>query len=218
MGTNEHLPRKPKGPRMSMPVFGTGEGKTYKRRWLFKFAGLMVALAVIMISYPLSTLGGDVFGIPTSNKVIEGQLSFPASPGTQPIRFTIRDGTMLTLIDERAGLKRTDLWQPSIDGSNLITFNQMRIIDGGKLANEAPSVRVPIGKGFDLSANDPIRLETFRVVTRSPPDIAAVNPQGASPQKIATVDGKTGGGLCCITCDGRTICASAVSTSCGSCE
>jgi hypothetical protein len=175
----------------------------------WKLVGFMMAL---MLS-GIASVSGVPFGIPISDRVVEGEITFPQQPEVAPVRFSLREGTLLTLADESTG--RTDGWALVFDSAGQPTFRPFQLLNEDTIRQTGKVFTVPLGKaalsaGYEISAS--------RVVIGYFPDLSIINPRGLDPEKLRTIYGKTGGGTCCVSCGSLTMCAGSVDMDCGSCS
>jgi len=181
-----------------------------------KFAGLMVAAAAAGVAcLPHSALG-DVFGVPVSDRVVEAEIAFPDHPELSPIRFTVREGAIFTIGNEATS--RRDGWAVLVDSAGKPTFRPFEIALNDAVRQSGSVMTIPLGQKVELHAGWSYELTAQRVFLGSFSDLPVINPRGVSPEKLAGIFGKTGGGSCCVTCGGLTLCATSVDMDCGSCS
>jgi len=185
-----------------------------KKKW--KLAGMLLAATLVGMTYATGVSFGDFFGVPKSDKVVEVEISFPGGEYPQPIKATVRDGTMLTIINEYTG--RTDTWAPYVGPDGTPVFRHFEVHPGDQLKQAGEAVRISQEKGQDYLVGWNLHLVNKGVSPGYFPDLQAINPRGVSPEKLAKVYGKTGGGMCCVSCGGLTICATSVDMDCGYCR
>ncbi|HTG32626.1 MAG TPA: hypothetical protein VLB76_06805 [Thermoanaerobaculia bacterium] len=181
-----------------------------------KLAGLMVVVTAAGVAcLPHSALG-DVFGVPVSDRVVEAEITFPDRPDLNPIGLTVREGAIFTIENEVTG--RRDGWAVLVDNAGRPTLRPFEIASNDAVKQSGPVLTIPVGQEVELHAGWSYELKPQRVFLGSFPDLRVINPRGVSPEKLAGIFGKTGGGTCCVTCGGLTICATSVEMDCGSCN
>jgi len=183
-------------------------------RW--KFAGMLFAMTLLGLTYAPNTSWGDLFGVPNSDKVISVEIWFPGNEYPQPIKATIRDGTMLTITNEYVG--RTDAWAPYVGPDGVPVFRHFEVRTGDRLVQVGKAIPISEGQPQDFPAGWNLRFVNKGVLLGSFPDLQVINPRGVAPEKLAKIYGKTGGGVCCVSCGGLTLCATSIDMDCGYCS
>lgn len=86
-----------------------------------------VGLALGLLLTP--AVGGEVFSVPTSNKLIEGELTLDGSG--EVVKFAVLEGAMLTVRDSETGLYHG--FTPHIvdDEALMVTFTAFEILEHG---------------------------------------------------------------------------------------
>jgi hypothetical protein len=183
---------------------------------------LSIAVMVFLsVSGSLGTLYAqdEAFMIPKSDHVIKGELELPDG---SKVKFAVRDGQWVTVEDRRAGYffgfsggidERTSV-------PNFLLYELTRVKDDTK-AREIPGglFNIPVGKSHRYPMAKNILLSVKGTEEWQFATAPLADPSQYSPSELKELFGspETGDGLCCLSCNQRTICASAVETSCGSC-
>ncbi|HEV7507766.1 MAG TPA: hypothetical protein VGS07_22975 [Thermoanaerobaculia bacterium] len=189
-------------------------------KWKWRLTGLAVAGLLVGLAAAPGLLSGEVFSIPISDRLLEGQISMPDKAEFPSIRFAAREGTMVTVTDSVTG--RIEGWIPILDGTGKPTLTPFQIVpygNGEKAKQVGPAIPVRLGSFEDFKIFDEVfRVEAQNVQLGSFPNLRLINPRGVSPDKLQKLYGKTGGGNCCVSCGSITVCATAVDLDCGSCS
>jgi len=172
--------------------------------------------------------GQDAFTVPRSNKVIYGQLAFPDG---SKVNFVTRDGMWVT-VEDRTGFYG---FQGIVVNEKTTNFNVHKIIRTVSPTGEVRSATeeiftprdIPVGASVryqvEESARHPQKAGSVRLRPTAVGEWAFALAPIEDPSQLPAMEllatyGVSGNGICCVTCNYRTICANSVTTSCGSCE
>ena len=171
---------------------------------------------------------GDAFTTPLSDRVIKFSITLPMppiseKPESKKIDVTVRDGTIITIRDERNNYAYG--FVPYLDKNNQVFMMAFEIGDapgGGdslkQLAepytlSQVVQTRIPTRQGNFLLNMESIDKWSF-------PTIRPLDPKKPRPRpsELEKIYGKSGGGSCCVSCGPLTVCATSVDMFCGSCD
>jgi hypothetical protein len=180
---------------------------------VFKANHLTLTLILTSLLLPASLSAQTAFGVPSGNRIIEVDLSYP----TDHARVEVREGELIRI--RFAGANAYAL-QPHFRGEagetvEFVVYEVASRPDGAERVREVQRFDVAPGLLGRAETNPPIdvRLEGVRVGTfkSTAPEI----PQEFGSGELRNMFGASG--VCCIYCKGVMICACSVQTSCGSC-
>ena len=163
----------------------------------------------------------NAFSVPVSDKVLEGQVQLPNGSHADVV---VRDGGMVTIRDERNGYMLGLAAKVDDPAKKTVGVRAFDIhADGeGQAAEEIPGTAMDgarIGRPHAVNAAGHEFEFQIQAIKQGifPPGIASSRAQGAAPDTLQRIFGASGGGTCCLTCSGFTVCASRVSMGCGVC-
>ncbi len=146
-------------------------------------------------------------------------------------KVEVRDGTMATVQDEKTGYMYGFVIAIGTS-SNQITVTSIAITDDGKHVTQfhgsdedsiTPGASLLITAKYTTAAKKELTLPfNLYLMDISPGQFPNVRPlrqplKSLSPDQLKTIFGKVGGGSCCVSCYGITVCAGRVDLDCGSC-
>jgi hypothetical protein len=181
-----------------------------RRAALCLFGALGATIACASVA-PL--FAADAFGVPISNQVVAGTIVLPDGDKAQ---FWAREGTLITVRNETSNswygfVARIKGNQPGF------TPYRLELSDGRTTLRQLG--KTSIGRDNKITTREgPFRLQVSQVSTGDFPDSLDPRTSQASPAELQARYGASGGGSCCVTCKGVTLCSSASITACGSCE
>jgi hypothetical protein len=185
----------------------------------WRVAGILLGVLLVGMALLPRVSSAEFFGVPKSDRVVAVEISFPQDNMPHPINVTVRDGTMLTIINEETG--RTDAWAPAIGPDGSPVFRHFQVFTdarGDHPKQEGKAERIPDSESQDFLAGWTYRLTNKGITLGSFPNLPAPKTGELSPGRLSKIYGKTGGGMCCVSCGGLTVCAASVDMDCGYCS
>lgn len=187
---------------------------------------ILLALAVILVvpALRVSAEDGTVTAfaglVPRSDRVIKGDLRFP--DGTTA-SFVTRDGTWVTVEDHRTGefYGFSGVIEKK-DSPNFVVYRIKRLdlesshVDQLTHPQSTPVVG-PRGPFVALGQSNGVAVRVTGIGEWSFATPAGLDPSQYTASELQ-VQYASGNGVCCVTCDSRTICANSVTTFCGNCS
>lgn len=172
---------------------------------------LVLLLAVFLL--PAAVSAQTAFGVPAGDRIIEVDLSYPSDHA----RVQVREGELIRI--RFAGASAYAL-QPHFRGEagdtvEFVVYEVEARPHGAERVRELQRFDVAPGLLGRAETHPPIdvRLEGVRMGT-----FASTAPEDSRELGAGELRRLFGAsGVCCIVCDGVTICACSVETSCGSC-
>ncbi len=180
----------------------------------------------------------DLLGAPRSNQVISGEVVLP---GGAKAKFEVRDGTFLTIenLKQNYFFGFTGTVNPGTGHANFVPWRITRMSEDEVKVTElgrseiynsesaSPLRDIPIGRArkFLLAQGTIIRVQDIKLGEFATPPIKGVELSSMSKEELQSIwdevqqdYGVFANGGCCVTCQGSTVCASSVSSSCGGCD
>lgn len=153
------------------------------------------------------------FGVPVSDRVIEGEISFAQG---EPFFFKVREGMMLTTREtgghaygfvpliQKTGDVEFAVYEltPAAVGERATEIGLLMVNGNGQAPAAAPTA-------------EPIDLLVYRISKANFEEEAVTDPSSEDPEDLRSEFELPS--TCCVTCNGRTVCACEVVTGCGSC-
>jgi hypothetical protein len=200
---------------------------------------LLCVLGMLMVLAKASMVSSDeVFSVPISDKVVEGVITLPEGlmnlpaeraqdPSAREVHFALREGTMVTVRDDKTGYAVG--WVVKLEkvaGQDQPTFRPFEIGPymtpqglGEKATQTGALATIALGNEQEFSTKLGLLLLASREIRDGNfPNMRLINPNGANPQRLQKLYGKSGGGTCCVSCGGITVCGSRVAMDCGECD
>jgi len=178
-----------------------------------KHASLVLFLLLAYLLLPASVSAQTAFGVPTGDRIIEVDLSYPSDHA----RVRVREGDLIRIRFDGGYAYALQPHFPSEGGETVefVVYEVETMPDGAEKVRERQRFDVAPGLLGQAETSPPIdvRLEGIRVGTfesRAPED-----PREMSAGELRNLFGASG--ICCIYCNGVMICACSVETKCGSC-
>ncbi len=197
-----------------------------------KLLFVRVGVFLMCLTLPTWAHAQEAFAIPRSDRFISGSLTLP---GNKTARFIVQDGTWVTV--ERKGegayfFAFTGRINDQTGDPNFIPFRLNR----GKTDSEKvdvieldqdprrspdfpdPARDIPIGESrvFRTARNIELEVIGTGVAKFSAPYISDASTY--DPEDLEKRFGYSNAAVCCVTCQGVTVCGSSVDTSCGGCS
>lgn len=186
-----------------------------------KRTALALGVLLAVVAWTASFSQAGVFLIPASDDVLVGQLQLP---GGDHADIAIRDGGMITVRMEREDRVYGFAAAVKDASKKHLHITPFRIFDEdqGPAIEEIETATInnaKLGISHSLKADDKEFKLAIRNVRkgRFPPQLAPSNAEGMAPENLERAFGCSGGGYCCVSCNGLTVCASRVSMGCGVC-
>lgn len=193
-------------------------------------------LALLLLLGAVSLARADqAFAIPTSDKVIKGVLTLPDGFKAQ---FVVRDGTWVTVEDTISPNRYFYAFDGIVDAPGKTNFrvyeikrsylSNMSINDKVTEQTDPPLPRhgqpvqrdIHVGRYVLFPSAQGIKLSVKGIeegIFTTPPISDPSRIPASELEKIYGA-GASGNGACCVSCGGRSVCATEVSTSCGACS
>ena len=210
--------------RGSWEVFGRVGSGSFFSAHCCEILFFLVALSAVITG----SLCGQVFSVPRSDEVAQLEITLPTGAKA---KVEVRDGTMATVQDEKTGYMYGFVIAIGTS-SNQITVTSIAITDDGKHVTQfhgsdedsiTPGASLLITAKYTTAAKKELTLPfNLYLMDISPGQFPNVRPlrqplKSLSPDQLKTIFGKVGGGSCCVSCYGITVCAGRVDLDCGSC-
>jgi hypothetical protein len=178
-----------------------------------------VAILVCTLSSHSPLLAGEPFMVPRSNRVIKGDLIFP--DGVK-FKVAIRDGSWVTVENrkDRYYFGFAGIISPKTARPNFLVYSLLRTSPEDTAATQiALPQDIPIGKTIRYPIARNIMLSIKGVEVWNFANAPIDDPSQYTELELKKLYGEGSlDALCCLPCDDRTVCASSVSNSCGSCS
>jgi hypothetical protein len=200
---------------------------------------MVAGISLMFLAIPAWTYAQGPFTIPRSDLTISGELTFPgkcvARSNEQPkvwidvpckARFTVRDGTWVTVENSQLGYFFGFIGQINeLTGKpNFIPYKltpnhaeELEKSDFDSKYMQDPARDIGIGQRVTFEKARGIKLlvtGTGESIFEAP---YITDASRYSEEDLKKEFGYTTSSSCCITCQGATVCATSVDTSCGSC-
>lgn len=189
---------------------------------------LLLAVVWILFTLPALASAQQAFTIPRSDRVIYGQLTLP---NKSIARFAVRDGTWVTVEVPMAHYFFGFLGQinDSTELPNFIPFELQRITPYKTKVNELdktgfnspdrqdPARDIAVGQKVTFKSARGIKLWVTGKGESVFEEPYISDASQYSSEELEKGFGYSSSSSCCVTCQGATVCADSVETSCGSC-
>jgi hypothetical protein len=163
----------------------------------------------------------EAFMIPKSDRVIMGELTLPDGYKTN---FVVRDGQWVTVEDAKTGyyFGFSGVIDEKSGQPNFQVYRLTRTSEGTLAKATTRQLNVSVGKGVRYLKFPKLHNTSLVVTGDGVWEFASApiaDPSQYTPFELKDLFGglETGNGLCCLSCDQRTVCAAGVSNSCGAC-
>jgi hypothetical protein len=162
---------------------------------------------------PASLAAQGAFGVPSGDRIITAELTCPVDH----VRVEVREGTLIR-VQFTGGLSYA--LQPHLPGRDqktveVVLYQLATRPDGAERIREIQRCEVAQGLVGRAETNPPIEIQLEGLRVRSFETKAPEDPQEMGANELRNLFGASGS--CCMHCNGVTICACSVQTSCGSC-
>lgn len=157
----------------------------------------------------------EPFAVPSTDKLLEFDISLPDG---HVAKVWAREGSMITVQGSLGGVALHHGFVPVRDKQS-VRILPLNLGDDLKSAEQCGEPFSVDGAKGDVCGLENLAITfkgstTVRFQRKALPDPLA----DLTPTELDQLYGKAGGGTCCVTCDGYTVCGSRVKLSCGSCD
>lgn len=177
-----------------------------------KHASLVFSLFLASLLLPASLSAQTAFGVPTGDRIVEVELGYLG----RHARVEAREGELIRIRFQGGHAYAFQAHFPG-EADDEVEFVVYEVASENGAEQVRELRRVPVAPGLlgIAPTNPPIDIRLGRVRLGVFDSVAPEHPSELKPGTLRRLFGKSS--TCCSFCDGVSICACAVQTSCGSC-
>jgi len=174
---------------------------------------VVLFLTCAALTLPTSLSAQSAFGVPTGDRIVEADLEYLGKRA----HVEVREGELIRIRFQGgyAYVLQPHVSEEGQDQVEFVIYELATTQEGAEQVREIQRVRVAPGLAGVAATKPPIDIRLAGIRVGVFPSVAPEDPSELDPGTLRRIFGESS--TCCSFCDGVSICACAVQTSCGSC-